>query len=154
MYARRPPFLQELEIQDFRGNVDVTEAADFLKQGGLKGPKGQNESDEKLRKLDLSNFDKESGTKPELTIGRPGGRPDVGGPEAGKPDGRPDDDKPNGKPETKPYPKPDQNLLEDQMKIIKESEVDDATKESFFHSSCLIGEKSYLVFEKWRSLES
>ena len=60
VYARRPPFLQELEIQDFDGNVDVTEAVDLLKQGGLKGPKGPDVSDEKLRKLDFSNFDKES----------------------------------------------------------------------------------------------
>lgn len=60
VYARRPPFLQELEIQEFGGKVDVTEAADFLKQGGLNGPKGRDESDEKLRKLDFSNFDKES----------------------------------------------------------------------------------------------
>ena len=60
VYARRPPFLQELEVQEFGGNVDVTEAVDFLKQGGLKGPKGRDENDEKLRKLDFSNFDKDS----------------------------------------------------------------------------------------------
>ena len=77
--------------------------------------------------------------KPQLTIGRPGDRPD--------------DDKPNGKPETKPYPKPDQNLLQDQIKIIKESEVDDATKERFFQSRC-IGGKSCLFFQKsfWHKL--
>lgn len=52
--------------------------------------------------------------------GKPGGKP------GSKPGGEPD-----GKPETKPYPKPNQDMLKEQIKIIKESEVDDATKESF-----------------------
>ena len=60
VYARRPPFHQELEIEEFGGKVDNTEAADFLKDGGLNGQKGRYKGDEKLRKLDLSNFDKES----------------------------------------------------------------------------------------------
>ena len=60
VYARRPPFHQELEIKEFGGKVDSTEAADFLKEGGSNGQKGRYEGDEKLRKLDLSNFDKES----------------------------------------------------------------------------------------------
>ena len=64
-----------------------------------------------------------------MTSGRPGGEPDGDKPEVGKPDGKPEAGKPDGKPETKPYPKPD--LLQDQINMIKESKVDDATKESF-----------------------
>ena len=52
------------------------------------------------------------------------------GSENDKADGKPGS-KPDGKPETKPYPKPNQDMLQEQIKIIKESEVDDATKESF-----------------------
>ena len=60
-----------------------------------------------------------------MTSGRPGGKPDGDKPEVGKPGGKPE----GGKPETKPYPKPD--LLQDQINMIKESKVDDATKEIF-----------------------
>ena len=60
-----------------------------------------------------------------MTGGRPGGKPDADIPEIGKPDGKPE----GGKPDTLPYPKPD--IIQDQINMIKESEVDDATKESF-----------------------
>ena len=58
VYARTSPFLEG--IKEFGGKVEITEVTDLFKEGGLNGQKGRYEGDEKLRKLDLSNFDKDS----------------------------------------------------------------------------------------------